>query len=220
MVNKKLTELDIHWPDLRLIQQRQRKETLREVYVAGEQYIFKRFIIKKGTLIFPRPWVSERTALVRAHGLPVPEYVATHEGMGGNGCREYVLQRTLIPGLGIKALDDDCVEAMAELLARIHLRGIVTQDATLNNFLRAPDGTLFFIDFGKASVYRRKMFYEIGSEMARFVHGTLNYDETLWQLFIRRYYEKRAIDAFSKSIELFFYRFCKHNRRRRHSIPQ
>lgn len=220
MIYKKLTELEARWSDLRLVQRRQRKETLREVYLDNEHYVFKRFIIKKGTLIFPRPWVLESTALKRAHGLPVPKYVATYAGTGCNGCREYVLQRTLITGLGIEALDGDCVEAMAELLARIHQRGIVTRDATLNNFLRAPDGTLFFIDFGKASVYRGKIFYEIGSEMARFVHGTLNYDETLWQRFIRRYYEKRTINAFSKSIELFFYRLCKHNRIRRHLIPQ
>jgi tRNA A-37 threonylcarbamoyl transferase component Bud32 len=213
-----LSALPVDWPDLQLVQRRQRKETLREVYLDGERRVFKRYILDAGAVLYPRPWAMEARALIRAAGLAVPRFVATYAGRGKDGRRQFVLQRTYIRGRSIERVDNAVVEAMAELLAGLHRRGVVTRDATIDNFVQRPDQTMCFIDFGKARIHRLPAYYDIGSELARFFHGTLFYDETLWRRFCRRYEQVRRTGPAARAVERFFFRFCKKSRMRRRGI--
>lgn len=219
IVYRKLSELKIDWSQLQLIKRRQRDETLREVYIEGEQYVFKRFIINKNALFFPRPWIAEGAALLRAQGLNAPEYIAIFAGIGSSGQREFVLQRTFVPGPHLVGLPDArSLDAIADLLAAFHQRGIVTRDATPRNFLIGAGGAVSMIDLGKAQIHRHHPFYGIGSELARFVHATLVYDADLSQRFLRRYYEARPTGAAARYLEQFFYQFCKASRIRRRGL--
>ena len=215
---KTLSELPTVWSDLELIKRRQRKETLREVYVEGEQRLFKRYIINTKTVFYSRPWALEAKALEQAKGLPVPKYLATYAGLGEHGYQEFVFERTFLPGTRIDLVSAKVVEEMAKLLAALHRRGIVTHDATIDNFIQSPTRSLCFIDFGKARIHRLPFYYDIGSELARFLHGTLLYDEHLWRLFLDRYIRARRIEYVSKAIEQFFFRFCKRSRMRRRAL--
>jgi len=200
------------WSHFKLVQRRQCKETLREVYIDGAQYVFKRFIVNKKSVLYPRPWISEAKALIRANGLPVPKHISIYAGTDSHGRPEFILQRTFIPGQKINPLNVLHTEGIARLLAGLHQRGIITHDAAIDNFVLAMDGTVCFIDFGSAKTLLYPSYYDIGSELARLAHATLFYNADLWQQFLRHYYMTRSVGAVSKAMEQFFYRFCKYNR--------
>jgi serine/threonine protein kinase len=212
---KDQTGFEFTWSDFQLVKRRQRKETLREVYTDGAKYVYKRYIVSSYKILYPRPWISEAKALIRANGLPVPKYVSIYAGTNCHGKPEFILQRTFIPGHKIDPLNMLHTEEMARLLARLHQRGIITRDAAIDNFLLALDGTVCFIDFGSAKTLLYPSYYDIGSELAKFAHGTLFYNADLWQHFLRHYYMTRSVGAVSKAMEQFFYRFCKYYRLRR-----
>ncbi len=212
---KNLKDLQISWTDLQLVQRRQKKKVLREVYLAGENYVFKRYLFKAKPIFYlTKPWEVEANALRHSDGLPVPKHIATYAGIGQDGLQEFVLHRTLIPGDKIDHLNDQSVEGMAEVLAAIHCRGVVTRDATIQNFIISGEGKICFIDFGKARIHHLPSFYDIGSELARFFHGTLFYDLGLWAKFINHYYELRPVGPITKMLEQSFCTFCKQNRKR------
>jgi len=171
-----------------VIQSYWRKDTLREIY-RDSGIVLKRYLVKPGTRRFPKPWLREDPALKALEGLDFPKsygYSVTRN----NNVLDVVFKRDYLEGSPIKNLTPDDVCQMAETLALIHQKGVITDDAKIENFVKDDKGKIKFFDFGAAFVFKRKspFFYTfIGREMVKFLRLTLSWDMSLWKVFSERY---------------------------------
>ena len=114
--------------------------------------------------------------------------------------------RGFVPGEPLTRLDPDVVAEAGRVLAGLHDRGVVTDDALTQNFLRAPDGALFFLDFGKARVFRPGsplLPVWVALEHARFLRASLGGDEHLFRSFRRAYFgASRRGRAYATAVKL------------------
>jgi len=185
----------------KLIQSYWRKDTLREVYLDGG-IVLKHYLVKPGTRRFPKPWVREDAALKAMADLNSPKSYGYNVTRKDNGL-DIVFKRDYLEGSPIKNPTSDDVCEMAEALAQIHQRGVITDDAKIENFVKDDKSKIKFIDFGAAFVFKRKslFFYTfIGREMVKFLRLTLSWDMSLWKVFSERY---RAVYPMSL-MERFF----------------
>ncbi len=121
------------------VRTRQREDALREVFVLDDAYVLKRFTWDVGRPL-PRPlWQIEHEALARLEGLPVPRSIGYRARIEHDRrIVEYV--RTYLPGAPVERFGLDEARLAGELLAHIHARWVVTDDALKGNFLRLPEG--------------------------------------------------------------------------------
>lgn len=156
--------------------------TLREVYLENHSVVLKRFVHHPGRRDFRRVWAREDRALRRLIGLPVPATFGFQRRQA-NGIVEYLLRKSFIPGEPLTQLDAETAGAMGALLGRIHARRVVTCDPSRANFIRAPDGVLHFIDFGRARTFFWQtplfLFYA-GKDLARCYRTGVGSDPVLW----------------------------------------
>jgi hypothetical protein len=160
------------------VRTRQREDALREVFVLDDAYVLKRFTWDEGRPP-PRPlWQIEHAALARVKGLPLPQSIG-YRARTEQGRRIVEYVRTYLPGTPVKRFGLDEARLAGDLLAHIHARRVVTDDALKGNFLRLPDGTLGFVDFGRARVYPRitpAMTTLVGRELAKVRRHCLEHD--------------------------------------------
>ncbi len=173
------------------VRTRQREDALREVFVLDDTYVLKRFTWPAGR---PRPrplWQTEHEALARVEGLPLPESIGYRpRRVDGRHVMEYL--RTYLPGSPVAAFGLAEARHAAGLLAAIHGRRVVTDDALKGNFLRLPDGTLGFVDMGRARVYSRispAMTTFVGRELAKVRWHCLAHDPARVAAFETAYFE-------------------------------
>lgn len=160
------------------VRTRQREDALREVFVLDDAYVLKQYTWDAGRPL-PRPlWIIEHEALARLEGLPVPRSIGFRARTGDDRrIVEYV--RTYLPGAPVARFGLEEARLAGQLLADIHARKVVTDDALKGNFLRLPDGALGFVDFGRARVYRRisaAMTTLAGRELAKVRRHCLEHD--------------------------------------------
>lgn len=165
-----------------------RRGTLREVVRRGSRLV-KQYRIPPGTRPAARPWLNEHRALEVLDGNGFPRSYGFREEVR-DGSLLIVFERDYVDGapLGRVTLDD--AERIGRLLAALHRRGIVTDDATIANFVRRPDGTVTFLDFGRARVFARRgllFLVLVGREWARLRRETFGGCGDLWSAFLRAY---------------------------------
>lgn len=189
-------------PDFVLLKRRQRKETLREVYVKGREALIKRYLVDKNARFYPKPWRIEDRALRRLEGLPVPRSHGFTETID-DGRREAIFTREFIEGSCISKADSANIPLMASLVAGIHSRGVITRDLDVGNFLIGRGNRMYFLDFGKALVFDRAgplACWWMGSDLARFMKNVLDYDRERWGIFWRAYAADHRLSRVNRAI--------------------
>ncbi len=176
--------------ELHLIRRKKKKNIIHEIYLY-DQTLVKRFIKTAPLPDIRKVWMMEDTALRRLEGLPVP---MTHgyEEKQLNGAKEIIYAREYLEGKPIESFSDEDMEPMARMMVRIHQRGVVTRDPSLENFIKTADGKIRFIDFGRSIILNPKnpmiIDYQ-GKELARIWCHAFAGNDALYTRFHDKYFE-------------------------------
>ena len=177
-----------HWE---LLRQRHARETLRSVFRVNGHYLVKKFEIPLETHRFHRPWLAEAACLRRLDGSGAPRSFGWFEETAEDH-RTVWLVKEFIAGEPVDAFTPADLPAAARLLARVHSAGILTDDASAGNFLRTLDGSLVFLDFGRARLRRRSRpcsSWTIGWELAKLRREGFHWNNALWRAFLPLYFD-------------------------------
>lgn len=173
-----------------LIKRKKKKNIINEIYLYG------RTLVKRFVKIAPLPdtrriWEMEDTALRRLEGLPVPRtYGYTVNQL--NGAKEIIYAREYLEGTPVKSFSDADMEPLARLVAKVHQRGVITRDPSLENFIKTPGGNILFIDFGRSIIFNPKnpvILDYMGKELARLWCHAFAGNEKLYSRFQDKYFE-------------------------------
>lgn len=181
-----------HWE---LLRKRRAKETLRSVFRVDGRYVAKKFEIPLETRRYRRPWLAEDACLRRLAGDGAPRSLGWFEEIEGDQ-RVVWLVKEYVAGEPVSAFAPADLPAVAQLLARVHGRGIVTDDANVGNFLRTLDGQMAFLDFGRARLLRGAGLWldlHVGRELAKLRREGFRWNDDLWRAFLPLYFA--ALDA-------------------------
>jgi hypothetical protein len=177
-----------------LLSERQVRETRRTVYLADQRYVIKQFELPAGAIGYRRPWEIEARALRRLDGHLAPRCFGFVERIA-DGTRTVSLIKHYVPGQTCTTFTRDNLPALAALMAGLHNRLVVTDDANVHNFLHTPDGKLLFIDLGRARLFDApgpRLWVAIGAELAKLRREGFGWDRTLWTNFLPAYVEQLA----------------------------
>lgn len=177
--------------DIHLIRRKKKKNIIHEIY-RYDHTLIKRFI-----KIAPFPdirevWKSEDTALRRLSGLAMPKTFGFSVNRLNNGATEIIFVREFIDGKSVTAFAPEDMEPLAKMMAKIHGRGVITRDPSLENFIRTPEGDVLFIDFGRSILLNPKnpvMIDYLGKELARLHCHALSGNNTLYERFCNFYFD-------------------------------
>ena len=158
---------------LNRIKERWIHQTLREVFLSSTGFVVKRFTLHPGRKDRRPVWKREHQALRRLSGLNVPRTLGFITCTAPDGIKHVCYVRQLLPGSPLDTQEDKAALAMADLLAAIHRRGVVTLDPQQDNFISpasSANGELAFIDMGRArcfKIWNPQLYLNIGKEMVR-----------------------------------------------------
>ncbi len=162
--------------EIRRIRGRLKKNVLREVFYY-QNMLAKRFVLISRRPDARRVWEWEHDALKRLEGLGFPNSFGFIEKQF-HGAKEVIFAREFIPGEPLSRFRESDMGELGALMARIHRRGVIVCDPAPDNFIRKPDGSLLFIDFGRAKVItggKGMWLFYMGKDLARLRHhGLLN----------------------------------------------
>ncbi len=173
----------------KLIRQRWRKNTLREVYFNDDGTVTKRFWVRPGTRRYPKPWIAEHKALLKLDGLGFPKTYGLKERPFERG-QEILFVRDFVDGHVMGSVSVDDATKLGELMARMHGAGVVADDAALDNFVKNSAGKIQCIDFGCAKLfgkYNPLRFYVAGEELNKLRRKTLHENLKIWKIFVESY---------------------------------
>jgi serine/threonine protein kinase len=183
-------------PEIRLVRRRRKKNVLREIFFY-EGLVVKRFV-RLGRFWDARPvWRMEDQALRRLSGHPFPATYGYRETTF-RGAKEILYAREFVDGVPVERIDDRDLSGLAHLMAWIHHRGVLTCDPAPDNFIRKEDGSLLFIDFGRAKVIADRgvrYLYHLGKELARIQHHALSSDKQRFERFYAVYRKKTGLSV-------------------------
>ena len=160
-----------------LLRKRRAKETLRSVFRVDGRYVAKKFEIPLDVRRYRRPWLAEDACLRRLDGRGAPRTCGWFEETEADQ-RVVWLVKEFVAGAPVETFAAADLPAAARLLAGVHAQAVVTDDASAGNFLRAPDGRMAFLDFGRARLYPRAGLHldaAIGWELAKLRMRTLSW---------------------------------------------
>ena len=105
-----------------LVQQRQRKETLRRVYIVPNEKVIKQYIVNHSRWPFyAKPWLREEKAMVRAKATHrVPKHIDTIVEHISTTTLCVTQIKTFVEGKPLTTADQSDAIAVAELLAELH----------------------------------------------------------------------------------------------------
>lgn len=221
VVFKPLDSFTVDLKSLKLAQRRQRKETLREVYLDSQQYVYKRYIIKPRLPFYVKPWLNETHALMRANGLHAPVHLNLYKGINAEGNLEVVHQKKFIVGVALEIITAQHAEKLGRLLAELHKAGIVTRDPHKKNFFEDEGGNIYVVDMGKAHTHRFKSplyIYNVGSEFAKLMHRTIEDKKVFWEVFIPTYFQHNRMPTAVKKMVMLCYYLCQFTRKKRRNL--
>ena len=174
---------------MRLIRKKKKKNIIHEIYLYDHTLV-KRFIKTAPLPDMRKPWQVEHTALLRLSGLPVPKtYGFSVKKI--KGATEIVYAREYLDGNPVALFEPEDMDAMAKMTAQIHLRGVITRDPSVENFIRTADGKIIFIDFGRSLILNPKnplVLDYMGKELARIWYHAFAGDDQLYNRFRDQYF--------------------------------
>ena len=176
-----------HWE---LLRKRRAKETQRSVFRVDGHYVAKKFEIPLDVRSYRRPWLAEDACLRRLDGDGAPRSYGCFEETEADQ-RVVWLVKEFVAGEPVGTFAATDLPAAARLMARIHNRLIITDDASAGNFLRTLDGEMQFLDFGRARRFRRPGLgfdLHVGWELAKLRREGFRRDISLWNAFVPLYF--------------------------------
>lgn len=177
-------------PELVLIRKKKKKNIVWEIYRYGDMLV-KRFIRTAPWPDRRRVWWIEDTALRRLAGLNTPKTYGFVERRR-NGALEITYAREFVEGAFINGFASADMGFLARMMARIHQRGVITRDPSLENFIKTPEGTIVFLDFGRSAIFNPKnpviIDYQ-AKELARVYCHALKGDMDLFGRFHEMYFQ-------------------------------
>lgn len=102
------------------------------------------------------------------------------------------LVKEYLPGTPLEIFTAIDLPDLATLLARLHSRRVITDDAYPGNFLRNLDGRLMYLDLGRAQTASRlnPFFpFQIGWELAKLYRQGFRRNPKLWNAFLPLYFQ-------------------------------
>ena len=180
-----------HWE---LLHKRRAKETQRSVFRVDGHYVVKKFEIPLDVRSYRRPWLAEDACLRRLDGDGAPRSFGWLEETETDQ-RVVWLVKEFVAGEPVDTFAAADLPAAARLMARIHDRLLVTDDASAGNFLRTLGGEMQFLDFGRARLFRRPGLgfdLHVGWELAKLRREGFRWNDKLWQAFVPLYVEARG----------------------------
>ena len=185
---EKILQESRHWE---LLRKRRAKETQRSVFRVDGRYVAKKFEIPLDVRRYRRPWLAEDACLRRLDGVGAPRSYGWFEETEADQ-RVVWLVKEFVAGEPVDTFAAADLPAVARLMARIHKRLIITDDASAGNFIRTLDGEMQFLDFGRAQLFRRpglRLDLHVGWELAKLRREGFRWDDALWQAFLPLYGE-------------------------------
>lgn len=173
-----------------LLRERQAGATRRSVFRVEDRYVVKKFEIPLAVRSYRRPWVAEDACLRRLGGAGAPRSFGWVEQIEGDR-RIVFLGKEYVDGQPLGSFSADDIPAAARLMARIHGRRLITDDANPGNFIRTPDGELRFLDLGRGRLFHRTgpwLDLHIGWELAKLRREAFRWDPSLWTAFLPPYF--------------------------------
>jgi hypothetical protein len=149
----------------RVLAERQARDCHRRVTLLDGRYVLKEFLYGPAQQPDRRPWRHEHAALRHLADPTLPESVGYVSGASGSEWRVQYL-RGYVPGIPV-------------------------EDALTQNFMRAPDGHLFFLDYGKSRIFSPRnplLLVWIALEHCRYLRASLGGDVELWAAFREAYF--------------------------------
>ncbi len=181
------------------MRRRQVRETLRSVYRVGN-HLVKTFEYPEGAKPHSRPWERERAALLRLYGEKAEAETGIFERTEA-GMHRVCFVRPFVEGTTVETFAREEMPAVAALMADLHARGVVTDDANAGNFLRTPGGRLVFMDFGRARIYRGQApAWMVGKEIAKLFREGFAYDWPAGRHFWRAYLSAARPNPFRRAL--------------------
>lgn len=170
------------------VRRRQARETLRSVFLV-DGLVVKEFDIPASSRRYRRPWRTEMTALSRFGTDYCGAALGVVERVEGK-TRKCFLVKRFIEGTPLETIANADLPDLARLMARIHMRGVITDDAHPDNLLRQPAGGLEFIDFGRAKTFpfRPAPAFAVGREFEKLYREGFGRDEAMFKDFLRAYW--------------------------------
>lgn len=188
-----------HWE---LLQKRMVKNMQRSVFRVDGCYVVKKYELPLIVRLHRRPWTIEDACLRRLDGDDAPRSFGWLEQIEANR-RVVWLLKEYIAGYPVSGFVLSDVPDIARLLARIHSRRIITDDAHPQNFIRSLDGRLMFTDFGRARLHACHgpcLFVRIGWELAKLRRQGFQWDPDLWAAFHPIYFRELGCSALSRAL--------------------
>jgi hypothetical protein len=188
----------------KLLSERQARETRRMVYLVDDRFVLKKFEVPRSVRSFRRPWIIEDKVLCRMHGDGAPRTHGFTEKNEGDH-RVFWLAKEYLAGDVMETIPADDVPEIARLMAMIHRHLIITDDANIHNFLKRPDGSFAFVDFGRARnfIWRSPWFLmNIGWELAKLHREGFMRDGERYRQFMEAYFSQAGYHAGQKGFIL------------------
>lgn len=176
------------------IKARESSAGFRDVFVYQNQYLIKTYTIEVHHRDNRWPWEREHAALLRLKGLPVQQSYGYQRMRVGSADR-VVHMKSYIIGSVVDTFNRHTAKQAANLLARMHERGVVTENAQPQNFAIGTDDELYCVDLGRAlslKPFSIPLYYFAGRELAKFRRNGLDWDRRLWWLARREYFRVTA----------------------------
>jgi tRNA A-37 threonylcarbamoyl transferase component Bud32 len=174
----------------RLLTERRARDGYRRASLLDERYVLKEFVYAPREHPARRPWRHEHAALTHLADPALPASVGyVSDETDGEWRVRYL--RGYVPGVALEGFDAAVAAEAGVLLAGLHARGVVTDDPLTQNFMRAPDGRLFFLDFGKSRIFSPRnplLLAWIALEHCRYLRASLGGDRELWAAFREAYF--------------------------------
>lgn len=201
--------------EIHLIRRKKKKNIIHEIYR------YDRTLVKRFIKIAPFPdvrqvWRLEDRALKRLSGLNLPKTYGFSVNRI-NGATEIIYAREYLDGNPIEAFAMADMAPLAVMMAKIHGRGVITRDPSLENFIRTPEGRILFIDFGRSVLLNPKnpvIIEYLGKELARLRCHALAGDDRLYRRFHDIYFSTLPGTSFrheliDRSSRLWYPRFAR-----------
>ncbi len=209
-------------PGVVVAKSRKKYSTERHVFVIEDRYVVKRYRAYAWGRWWRAYWKREHDALERLRDLPVPKtygYFRTKHGAN----RDVIYVRECVRGEQLNAsmriLNGTVLPEVCDLMAEVHRHLVIANDYALHNILRGADGRLYFIDFHRARVFRRRSLnYWIyaGKDLCHIYKVSCGRDPALFFAFLDRYFSRPGTaQGWQRAVVLRAFRFwC-----RTYSVP-
>ena len=188
-----------------LMRTRQSRETFRNVYRVDNTYVVKKFEIPATAVSYRKPWETEINALNAVFDNGSNPAIGVHEEVDDDYRTVWFVKHYINGNIFAEFKDED-IPDVAKLLASLHKKLIITDDTNVGNFLKLEDGSIIFLDLGRAILHKKKTFryyQDLGSELAKIAREGFNWNPVHRKIFRETYFDIMQYPKHEKALVLF-----------------